>query len=128
METFALSSGKSYWYIGSLSEWPLCSEQRRCTAAVCGKCLFVDVIEANPHGTVAAVHELPVQLNINSKMLTMRGAIGFFGGKAANSVGHYVACCRRKGNNWQVYDDRKNHSGTCSASTHVRIHLLLYTE
>jgi hypothetical protein len=53
-------------------------------------------------------------------MLTLRGVIGFYGGKAANSVGHYVAYCRRNDNNWQVYDDRKNHAETCGASTHAR--------
>lgn len=113
----------------TVSDWPICVGKRCISTAVCGEFLFIEVIQPDVSVAVAVeakLATLPVILNID-KQFRVRGVIGFFGGKSVNSVGHYIAYCRRNDASWQTFDDLKNSSVKFRGDPGIRIHLLIYS-
>jgi hypothetical protein len=113
----------------SVSQWPMCSGSRSTSTSVCGDFLFIEVIEASPPCAVemtCQLSDLPVQLTCD-KSYQLRGVATFVGGKLVNSVGHYIALCRRNDGSWYSFDDLKSNVTLSKSNAKVRIHLLLYT-
>lgn len=119
----------SYIMDKTVSLWPICSGIRTITTTVDGCCLFAEVIQPTPHGTVEVQTKLcDVQtVMFIGKSFNLRGLIGFCGGKSASSVGYYTAFCRRNDGRWQLFDNLRNSVGRCKDSEKVCIHPLLYT-
>ncbi|CAM4691816.1 unnamed protein product [Leuciscus chuanchicus] len=55
--------------------------------------------------------EIPVHMELDNQLFTLRGVVAFIPGPTRESLGHYVAYCRRNSFAWEKYDDLCEHVG-----------------
>lgn len=58
--------------------------------------------------------DFPSSLVLQNKTFTLRAVIAFRGTLCKNALGHYVAYCRRPPCIWEMYDDFRTFSLSCS--------------
>jgi len=119
---------EDYFVDADVCEWPLCTGQRTVTINVNSGYIFLECLQTSCRTVEINVklRELPLFLNIGSKKLTLKGAVGFIGG-TSNAVGHYVGLSRRN-DNWQCINDLRTSVTSVSVDKTICLHLLVYSQ
>ncbi len=89
--------------------------------------MWIDT-DLGSNSTEFPLSEFPSNLMLQGKRFTLRAVIAFRGGLTQDTLGHYVAYCRRSPFVWEMYDDLR--SGVTGASDKNKIcpHAVLYTK
>lgn len=59
--------------------------------------------------------EIPVDMELDNQLFTLRVVVAFIPGPTREYLGHYRAYCRRNSFAWEKYDDLCDHFTTVSA-------------
>lgn len=76
------------------------------------------------------INEIPKKLTVHRDKFYLRGCIIFIVGKnpSINTIGHYVAICLRKNNEWEMYDDMKQKVVKFNPNKKVNVQMLVYSK
>lgn len=104
------------------------SEVVRCTGRVThtystGAALLIETGSDSTY----PLHDLPVNITLSNDIFLLRGVVAFTPGPQKNTVGHYVAYCRRP-SVWERFDDLSSRVSTCSEKTKILPHVVVYTK
>lgn len=86
------------------------------------------ISEATPHINVKLC-DVPEVIIHNDTSYDLRGVLNYRPGKSflRSSIGHYTTYARRRGGNWELYDDLKKKPMSISKNTTASCELLFYS-